>query len=346
MRPARRAASRRAPALALPLAILGLGAAPYVAWEDLTEADALYGLATRFAAVDGHRVHYPTPTGELATALALRAEDGACSSSTPHPIPPHVGGGEGCCACGSVILRHLAEARRELGDLPGALVAMEKWAEAEGPEAWAEAARWAAAQSRMELAFRAASRALPGLDPEARRALADEQVRWADAHPEAADPMAVRGQRARLFPADPRAVEGWIRALEAAGRLEEADEALARSPELPPARRLLLRSDLLADHGRDRRAFEVLDAALEGQPWTDDLKQAWAERTRKGSPGAPEAWRAALEKGFEPRALLRLATYFQGQGRGDAAAELLAQVERRYEPTLDRPARLLVSRLH
>src|SRR5712691_8286305 len=154
MSPVRGAFSRRLLPIALPLALLGVGAAPYVPWEDLTEADALYDLATRFATVDGHRVHYPTPTGELATALAQRADVAA--------------------------LRHLAEARRELGDLQGELVAMGKWA---------EAARWAAAQGRMEFAFQAAGRALPGLAVDTRRALADEEVRWADAHPEAADPV-------------------------------------------------------------------------------------------------------------------------------------------------------------
>jgi len=321
MSPVRGAVSRRGLPIVLPLAVLGVGAAPYVPWEDLTGTDALYDLATRFAIVDGHRVHYPTPTGELATALAQRVDAAA--------------------------LRHLAEARRELGDVQGALVAMGRWAEAEGPAAWAEAARWAAAQGRMEFAFQAAARALPGLAVDARRALADEEVRWADAHPEAADPVTVRQDRARLFPEDGRAVESWIRALEKASRLGEADEALARAEGLPSARRLLLRSDLLADHGNDRRAYEVLADALEGrEPWTADLKQAWAERARKGAPGAPEAWRTALERAFDARALVRLATCFQGQGRGEAAADLLRQVERRYEPTLDRKGWLLVSRLH
>jgi len=236
MSPVRGAVRRRLLPIVLPLALLGMGAAPYVPWEDLTGTDALYDLATRFAIVDGHRVHYPTPTGELATALAQRVDAAA--------------------------LRHLAEARRELGDVQGALVAMGRWAEAEGPDAWAEAARWAAAQGRMEFAFQAAARALPLLAVDARRALADEEVRWADAHPEAADPVAVRQDRARLFPEDGRAVESWIRALEKASRLGEADEALARAEGLPSARRLLLRSDLLADHGSDRRAFEVLEA-----PW-------------------------------------------------------------------------------
>ena len=312
---------RRAAMAALPLALLGLGAAPYVPWEDLTEADALYAVATRFATVDGHRVHYATPTAELVAALEQQA--------------------------GAAALRHLAEARRESGDLAGARAALERWAEAEGPEAWAEAARWGAAQGEHAFAFRAAGRALPGLPPEAMKALADEQVAWADAHPDAADPLALRAERARLFPADARAVEDWIRALESAGRLDEAERAVAAAEGLPPARRLLLRSDLLADHGQARRAFEVLDTALDGpEPLTRDVREAYAERVEKGSPGAPESWRATLDRRFEPAALLRLATLFQGQGRGDAAADLLAQVERRHEKTLDRAGWLLLARLH
>ena len=47
---------RRAFLILVPVALLGLGAAPYVPWEDLTEADVLYALATRFSSVGGHRV--------------------------------------------------------------------------------------------------------------------------------------------------------------------------------------------------------------------------------------------------------------------------------------------------
>jgi hypothetical protein len=312
---------RRALLILGPVALLGLGAAPYVPWEDLTEADALYALATRFSSVGGHRVHYPTPTAELLAALEQSADRAAP--------------------------RHLAEARREMGDLPGALAALEKWAEAEGPEAWAEAARWAAAQGQMQFAMSAAGRAIPGLAPDEKRSLADDRVRWADAHPEAADPLALRQERARLFPKDSRALEDWIRALEKAGRLKEADEALAKAEGLAPHRRLLLRSDLLADHDDARRAFEVLDAALDGSDtWSPDLRQAYAGRADAGNAAGPPSWRSTLEGTFDPRALVRLATYFQGQGRGDAAADLLRQVERRYETGLARPGFMLVSRLH
>ena len=38
--------------------------------------------------------------------------------------------------------------------------------------------------------------------------------------------------------------------------------------------------------------------------------------------------------------------HLRGRGRGDAAADLLRQVERRYEKDLDRPGWLLLARLH
>ena len=68
-----------------------LGAAPkaIIPWEDLTEIDWLYEIATRFSMVDAHRVHYKTPTAELATLLEARTEPDA--------------------------LRHLAQAQMDLG---------------------------------------------------------------------------------------------------------------------------------------------------------------------------------------------------------------------------------------
>ncbi len=296
-----------------------MGAAAYVPWEDLTEADRLFAVATRFTEIDGRRVHYPTPTVELESAL----------EALPDPLAQ----------------RHLAEARRELGDWPGALEALERWAEVQGAPAWAEAARWGASHGRVDFAFRAASLARGGLADDEKRRLLDEEVGWADAHPEAADPLAVRQARAGAFPDDPRAVEDWIRALETAGRLHEADRALAQTKALPTERALLLRSDLLADHGEARRAFELLDAAL-GEPRSLDVRQAYARRIDEARPDLPATWRAALERAYDSAALLRLATYFQGQGRGEAAATLLQQVERRYETSFDRAAWRLLARLH
>jgi tetratricopeptide (TPR) repeat protein len=313
--------TRRAPLLALvPLGLLGLGAG-YVPWEDLTEEDWLFAVATRFAVVDGRKVHYPTPTAELAAALEARTETAA--------------------------LRHLADARLALGDRAGAVAALEKWAEAEGPAAWAEAARWGAAHSEWTLAFSAAQKARPGLEDDARGALVDDEIAWAEAHPDRADPLALRKTRAELFPRDAAAVEDWVRALEREGRLDEAEAALAAAVVFPAERRLLLRSGLLADHGDHRRALELLDAALDEPPgFGPDVRQAFAARTDKAAPRAPEAWRGALDKAFDAPSLVRLATYFQGQGRGDAAALLLQQMERRYEKGLDRRGWLLLARLH
>jgi hypothetical protein len=327
--------------LLVPLALLGVAASSELPWEDMTEADWVYGVATRFATVDGHRVHYPTPTAELAEALQARTEHAA--------------------------LRHLAEARRALGDLAGAEAALEKWAEGAGspapgesavPEerasvlkarAWDEVARWGADHGRVALAFRAAQKALAGLPPDERRALADLQVAWADADPDQADPIALRKARALMFPADEDLLEDWISALEKAGRLQEAEAALAEAHALSRERRLLLRSRFLADHSEHRRAFEALDAELleGGAPaWSAEFRKTYAARVDKGDPSATERWRAALERGFDAAALARLSTYFQGQERGAAAADLLRQVELRYEKGLDRGGLLLLARLH
>lgn len=110
----------------IPLLSLGLvsAAASTVPWEDLTESDWLYSIATRFDLVEGHQVHYPTPTAELVKALEGRQESGA--------------------------LRQLADAKLAMGDRAGALAAMEKWASTEGSgDAWAEAARWEASHQQL-----------------------------------------------------------------------------------------------------------------------------------------------------------------------------------------------------
>lgn len=309
---------KRALALLFPLALAGFSASR-IPWEELTEGDWIYSLATRFATVDGHRVHYPTPTAELAKLLEARGESAA--------------------------LRHLAEARLALGDRKGALSAMEKWAEAEGAEAWAETARWAASHQEMASAFKAAERALPGLKDEAKKALADERIAWADQHPDQADGIALRKARAELFPLDSQALEAWLRALEKANRLPEADQGLAATKALTPERRLLLRSDLLADHGDHQNAFKILDAAI-AEAWSIDVRRAYTKRVDEASTTLPESWRTLLESHYDAGALVRLATYFQGQGRGDAVADLLRQAERRYEATLTRTDYLLLARIY
>lgn len=309
--------------LLLPLALLGLAASPYVAWEDLTEADWLYPVATRVTDLDGAQVHYPTPTAELAQALAARGEPAA--------------------------LRHLAEARLALGDRSGAVGALERWATAGGPEAWDEAARWCAEHHEWPAAFRAVEQALPGLTPAARQALVASAVDWADAHPEHANPLTWRARRAKATPDDAAALEAWIRALQAAGQHDEAQAALEQAGALSAETRRLIRSDLLAERGQARAAFELLDAAL-GDGSTPGFapagRRTYAQRVDAGQPGVPESWRATLERAWDARALVRLHTYFQGQGRGDAAADLLRQVERRHEATLDRRGFLLLARLH
>src|SRR5262249_58400488 len=60
----------------------------------------------------------------------------------------------------------------------------------------------------------------------------------------------------------------------------------------------------------------------------------------------PEAGRRALGRGCDAGAPLRLAPSCEGHGRGDAAADLLRQVERRHESGFDRAAWLLVGRLY
>ena len=295
-------------------------------WEDMTPVDWIYSVATRFAIVDGHQVHYPTPTTELARLLEGRKEAGA--------------------------LRHLAEAKLALGDRAGAMASMEKWSEAEGAvspaagaEAWAETARWAASHLEMAAAFRAAEKAIPGLSPDAKMALSKERIAWTDRHPDFADVIALRKAQSQMFPDDSPSLESWLRSLEKAGRLAEADQALASTKAMDAERRLLLRSDLLADHKDLKGAFQVLDAAI-AEPWSMDVRQAYAKRVDAGATSAPEGWRSTLDARFDAGALVRLATYHQGQGRGDAAAELLRQVERRHEKGFGRKDYLLTARLH
>lgn len=302
----------------VPLSLAGVAATGSVPWEELTPADLLHDVVTRVTSVDGHRVYYPTPTQELATALEGRSEPEAA--------------------------RELAEARFALGQRPAALAALRRSAEAGGPEAWAEAARWAAARLEMPFAFEAAERALAGLTEDDARALHDERIGWADRHPEAADALALRRARALAFPADATAFEDYLRALDAAKRFDDAESALAATTIVAPERRLILRSDLLADRGAARRAFEVLEGGIDAG-FGPDYRKAFAERADAGAPELPARWRGQLEKGFDGAALTRLATYFQGQGRGDAASDLLREIERREERRLKAPELRLLARL-
>ncbi len=290
-----------------------------IPWVDQTEADWIYGVTTRFADVEGHRVHYPTPTAELAAQLAVQTEPDA--------------------------LRHLADARLALGDRAGAIEAIRRWGTARGAWAWADVAEWAAEHRELALALDAATRAIPCIAPDAQKRLADLRVVWADAHPELADPIAMRRARAELFPADGRALESWIRALENAGRLDEADRALAASQALTPERLLIVRADLAVAHHDERHAFEILDGAVEADGWSFTFRRHFSEKTTLARPELPEAWRTTLDTRLDPHALVRLATYFQGAGRGLDTAELLRQVERRHAERFTRADWLLLARL-
>jgi hypothetical protein len=302
--------------LTLPLLLVGAGK---IDWHDMLEGDWIYAIATRFSIVDGNTVHYPTPTAELARLLEGSAETAA--------------------------LRHLADTRLELGDRKGAWAAMSSWAGREGAPAWREAARWAMAHNYVPEAFQAAESAIPGLDAEAKRALCDERVRWADLHPDAADPIALSKKRSELFPDDAGALEEWLRRLESANRLDEADAALASTKVLDAERKLLLRSDLSADRKKYGQAFKILDDAVL-EPRSVEFRKAYATRVDQGNPGKPGAWRAQLENSFDAPALIRLCTWFQGKGRGDSATDLVRQMERRYGQKLGRDQYLLLGRLY
>ena len=113
-------------------------------------------------------------------------------------------------------------------------------------------------------------------------------------------PFALRKARVALFPQDARALEDYVRALEKANRLPEADQALAGGQALAPERRLLLRADLLTSHGDHRGAFQVLDGAV-AEPWSMDFRRAYVARVDKGSIASPATWRATLESRFDAR---------------------------------------------
>lgn len=303
-------------------------AASLVPWTDLTDADALSSVLARKAVVEGRTIHYPTPTKELAAELEARS----------------AAGGE----TGLAALRHLAEARRELGDLAGAEEALGRWAAGSGGKAWAEAAGWGARYHRWPFALAAAKSAVGSDAPIAlRRSVATWRIGWADADPTLADALALRAERAALFPSEAAYVEEWIRALEKAGRLKEAEEALRGARALPEETRLLVLSDLKGDHGDPNGAFAVLEAFV-GDPAKSPTSRALAAFARRADAVATarmEALRFGLEKGFDARAVTLLARWFEGKGRSDLALELLAQVQLRHEAGLSREGRLVLARL-
>lgn len=300
-----------------------------VPWTELTEADALASTLVRKAVVDGRTVHYPTPTKELAVELEARAAS------------------EGRAALAA--LRHLAEARRELGDLTGGESALTRWAEGTGGAAWAEAARWGALYRRWPFAFASARAALASDAPAAtKRTLATERIAWADEDPSRGDPLALRAERAALFPDDAAFVEEWIRALEKAGRLDEAEAALRGAKGLPEETRLLVLSDLKGDHGDREGAYSVLEAWVADPDRVPSRRalEAFSRRADAVAASRMESARLALESRFDPRGLTLLARWFEGKGRADLALELVAQVELRHEEGFARPERIVLARLY
>lgn len=303
-------------------------AASLVPWTDLTDADALSSALVRKAVVDGRTVHYPTPTKELAAELEARSAAGS--------------------EVGQAALRHLAEARRELGDLAGAEEALSRWAAGSGGRAWAEAASWGARYRRWPFALAAARSAIDSDAPEAlRRSVATERIGWADEDPSLGDPLAFRAERAARFPSDASYVEEWIRALEKAGKLKEADEALRGAKALPEETRLLVLSDLKGDHGDPAGAYSVLETFV-GDPAKSPSSRALSAFARRADAVAlarMETLRLGLEKAFDTRAGTLLARWFEGKGRSDLALELLAQAELRHETGLSREGRVVLARL-
>ncbi len=305
-----------------------------IPWTELSDGEFLMSIATRRAVVDGRTVHYPAPTRELAASLEA-ATSGVAAADGTNAL---------------VAFRHLAEARRELGDRAGAEKALSEWASRSGgaaPAAWAEAARWGARYRSWTFAFACAAKALPGLSDGEKRALATERIGWAEAHPDVAEPLSMKADRAALFPRDPAFTEDWIRSLEAAGRLHEAEDALRMAAALPDERRAVLASDLKGTHGDPVGAYAVLEAFVGDASRRPDPQtlQVFARRADEAARAKLDGWRFALERSFDPKAFLLLARYFEGKSRGDLAFELLTQIERRHAASFDRGAWLLTARL-
>ncbi|HEX7581215.1 MAG TPA: hypothetical protein VF580_14560, partial [Thermoanaerobaculia bacterium] len=311
-----------------------------LAFADLTDADAITAIVSRTATIEGRLVRYPTPTRELAAALETRlaAPSGAVSPRDA--------------------LRHLAEARRELGDLPGAEDALTRWAQGSssgGGAEWNEVARWAARYRRWALARTAATKALDssmtkdGFTLEARKRLATDRIDWAREDRAAGDPELLQGDRASRFLDDPKFAEEWIRALEKAKKLRESDDALLKTRALAPERRALLAAQLRDARGDLAGALDALEKAVlatSGQASLQDLLKSFAGYVDRIGPRKRDGWRAALDHQFDPAALTLYHAYFQGKGRGDLASDLLVQTELRHVGSLDRAAWLVLSRLH
>lgn len=309
--------------------LLGAAAQPMIPWDDLVESDWLYSLATRFSLVDAHRVHYKTPTAELAGLLEARPEADA--------------------------LRHLAQAQMDLGQRDKALATMEKWAAAQaagvdGDEGagWEAAARWAWSYGAYDAAFRFADKAVPGLKGEAQRALADLRVEWAQEQPTLRDHRAMQRAALELNAADWATAYSWVDADIASGNLAAAEQGLANLPRSTPEEpALVLKARLRVAQHRATDVLPELEAALQANPLRGRLlASAYVAAVDQAARPRPDEWRETLNTRFDAPALARLFTYFKGQDRGDACLALLQQVDRRYQKALDRAGWALVSSLY
>ena len=310
--------------------LLGASPKPIISWEDLTEVDWLYELATRFSLVDSHRVHYKTPTAELATLLEARPE-------------PET-------------LRHLAQVRMDLGQRDQALASMEAWAaawathaSADAPGAgWDEAARWAWLYGAHRHAFDFADKAVPGLKGEAQRSLANLRVEWARQQPALRDPRAMQRAALELNATDWATAFSWVENDLASDKLDEAEKGLTNLPKnTPDEAALVLRARLRVAQRRASEVLSSLDAAIDQNPRRGRLfAAAYASAIDQAAKSRPEEWRQALGARFDAPTLARLFTYFRGQERGDACLALLQQMDRRYQKGLDRAGWALLSSLY
>ena len=169
--------SRRHRRLALlPLALLGLAATSEIPWEEMTEADWVYAIATRFAAVDGHApLPHATATGAGVEAIAstLRGPSGRGSA-------------------GSAIRRGRGRAGKWADGVAGGSPA----------RAWT-GAQWAADHAAFA-GFRARTRRCPTASDERRRGRSAWPGRRPSPTPPTPSPAPGAGGE---FPADPSGLE-------------------------------------------------------------------------------------------------------------------------------------------
>ena len=309
--------------------LLGAAAKPIIPWEDLTEVDWLYGIATRFSLVDSHRVHYRTPTAELATLLEARPEPDA--------------------------LRHLAQAQMDLGHRDKALATTEKWATAwaaanvdAAGAGWDEAARWAWSYGAHTQAFGFADKAIPELKGEAQRSLATLRVEWAQQQPALRDRREMQRAALELNSTDWATAYTWVDSEISSDKLADAEKGLANLPKNAPEEpALVLRARLRVAQLRAAEVLPALDAALNKSARRGRLFAAvYVRAVDQAAKARPDEWRQTLASRFDAPTLARLFTYFKGQDRGDASLSLLQQIDRRYQKDLDRAGWALLSSLY